>query len=162
MEIRRFIQDDWASVKEIYRLGILTGNATFETSVPEYEVFAGKFCDGLLWVLVLDQVIVGWAGLQAVSARKVYEGVMEITLYIHPDFQGRRLATALINYLIEKSEEVGVWTLYASILEENIPSRKLHLSAGFREIGYREKIARLAEKWRNTVLYERRSTVVGK
>jgi phosphinothricin acetyltransferase len=86
---------------------------------------------------------------------------MELTIYIHPDHGGKGLGTWLMQHLIHESEEAGVWTLYSSIFEENAASIRLHLAAGFRQIGYREKIAQLDGKWRNTVLFERRSKKTG-
>ena len=53
----------------------------------------------------------GWAGLQPVSVRKVYAGVMEVTVYVHPDHGGKGLGTLLMKHLIAESEKGGIWTL---------------------------------------------------
>ena len=161
VSIRRFIKDNWNDVSEIYRQGLLTRNATFETEVPDYETWNKKFHGHLLWVAIMEDKVVGWAGLQPVSLRKVYEGVVEVTIYIHNQFAGKGIGTALMRHLIEESEKAGIWTLYASIFPENTASIRLQINNGFREIGYREKIAQLDGKWRNTVLFERRSKKIG-
>ena len=159
--IQNFVKENWSDVSEIYRLGLLTRNATFETELPDYDTWIKKFHSHLLWVAVLDNKVVGWAGLQPVSARKVYAGVVEVTIYVHPDQSGKGIGTLLMKHLITESEAAGVWTLYASIFPENKASVRLHVSHGFREIGYREKIARLDGVWRDTVLFERRSKKIG-
>jgi L-amino acid N-acyltransferase YncA len=159
--IRPFSEADWNIVSAIYRQGIETSNATFETDVPNYSDWIKKFHAHLLWVAVIDNVVVGWAGLQPVSMRKVYEGVTEVTIYLDRKHGGKGIGTKLMNHLISQSEQAGIWTLYASIFPENTASIRLHQSNGFREIGYREKIAKLAGKWRNTVLFERRSKIAG-
>jgi L-amino acid N-acyltransferase YncA len=159
--IRAFAAEDWKPVAEIYRQGLEGRNATFETEVPAYDAWIKKFHPHLLWVAVVADEIVGWAGLQPVSVRKVYEGVVEVTIYIHRNHGGKGIGTALMQHLIEESEKAGIWTLYASIFPENTASIRLHVSAGFREIGYREKIGKLDGKWRNTVLFERRSKKTG-
>lgn len=159
--IRSFTAEDWNDVSEIYRQGLLTRNATFETEVPDYENWIKKFHGHLLWVAIQDGKVIGWAGLQPVSVREVYKGVVEVTTYIHNEFAGKGIGTALIKHLIEESEKAGIWTLYASIFPENTASIRLHITHGFREIGYREKIAQLDGKWRNTVLFERRSKIIG-
>jgi L-amino acid N-acyltransferase YncA len=159
--IRPFHKDDWKSVSTIYEQGLQTRNATFETELPEYENWIGKFNPHLLWVATSDDKTIGWAGLQPVSTRKVYEGVVEVTIYIHKNFGGKGVGSALMAHLVAESEKAGIWTLYASIFPENTASIRLHVSNGFREIGYREKIAQLDGKWRNTLLFERRSKKVG-
>lgn len=161
MTIEPFLEKYWRAVKEIYRQGLDDRNATFETDVPDYEAWKNKFHSHLLWVAIIDGTVVGWAGLQPVSSRKVYKGVAEVTVYVHKDFGGKRIGTDLMNYLIDKSEKAGIWTLYASIFPENTVSIRLHSSAGFREIGYREKIAQLDGQWKDTVLFEKRSKIVG-
>jgi phosphinothricin acetyltransferase len=115
----------------------------------------------LLWVAVTNDQVVGWAGLQPVSVRKVYEGVVEVTIYIDQQHAGKGIGKMLMQHLVVEGEKAGIWTLYASIFPENAASIQLHLSAGFREIGYREKIAMLDGKWRNTVLFEKRSKNIG-
>jgi phosphinothricin acetyltransferase len=157
VNIRAFKSADWDKVSEIYRQGLETRNATFETVVPDYDTWIKKFHPHLLWVAEVDDRVIGWAGLQPVSIRKVYEGVVEVTIYIDSNNSGKGIGKALMNHLVNESEKVGIWTIYASIFPENIASIRLHLSSGFREIGYRERIAKLDGKWRNTVLFERRS-----
>jgi L-amino acid N-acyltransferase YncA len=161
MTIRAFSGHDWAAVGDIYDQGLRTRNATFETQVPDYETWIKKFHSHLLWVAVIDDVVVGWAGLQPMSPRKVYEGVVEVTIYIDASHAGKGIGRSLMNHLIDESEKAGIWTLYASIFPENTASIRLHRSVGFREIGYREKIGQLDGQWRNTVLFERRSKNTG-
>lgn len=161
LKIRLFTALDWNVVSDIYRQGLETRNATFETKVPDFESWIKKFNADLLWVAVWDNRVVGWAGLQPVSVRKVYEGVVEVTIYIHSEYAGKGIGKALMNHLVIQSERASIWTLSASIFPENMASIRLHESAGFREIGYRERIAQLDGNWRNTVLFERRSKKVG-
>ena len=77
------------------------------------------------------------------------------------EFRGARAGRALLEALVRESEAGGVWTLQASIFPENAASVALHLACGFREVGRRERVGRLKGVWRDTVLLERRSRVVG-
>lgn len=162
IQITPFAPHHWDEVAEIYRLGLLTRNATFETEVPTFEVWDQKFHTHLRWVAIRAEKIAGWAGLMPVSARKVYAGVAEVSIYIHPAFAGQGIGKMLIQHLITKSEKAGIWTLFASLFPENTASVRLHESSGFRKIGYREKIAQLDGVWRDTLIYERRSTKAGR
>lgn len=159
--IRPFQPSDWNRVADIYRQGLETRNATFETQVPDFDTWIKKFHTHLLWVAELNGEVVGWAGLQPVSPRKVYEGVTEVTIYIDTAHTGKGIGKSLMKHLVEASETAGIWTLYASIFPENVASIRLHKASGFREIGYREKIGQLEGRWRNTVLFERRSKTTG-
>jgi L-amino acid N-acyltransferase YncA len=161
VSIRPFREPDWKTVADIYEQGLLTRNATFETEVPTYDSWIKKFNPSLLWVATIGNDVVGWAGLQPVSPRKAYEGVVEVTVYVHQDHSGKGIGSALMKHLVSESEKAGIWTLYASIFPENTASIRLHETAGFRKIGIRERIAKLDGVWRNTVLYERRSQAVG-
>ena len=63
--------------------------------------------------------------------------------------------------LIGQSEKAGIWTLQGSIFPENAASLALVGKLGFREVGRRERIGCRDGVWRDTILVERRSRVVG-
>jgi len=71
------------------------------------------------------------------------------------------LGTLLLQKLIEISESKGLWTLQCGIMRENIASIRLHKKCGFREIGYREKVGKQDGVWRDNIIMERRSKIVG-
>lgn len=152
---------DWPQVVRIYEQGIAGGQATFETEAPTWERWdAGHRRDCRLVARAGDRVL-GWAALSPVSSRPAYAGVAEVSVYVGADEQGRGIGRALLRTLVERSEEVGVWTLQAAIFPENQASVTLHERSGFRVVGRRERVARLREVWRDTVILERRSRVAG-
>ncbi|MEJ8756279.1 N-acetyltransferase family protein [Pontibacter sp. H259] len=151
----------YPQVKEIYELGIATGNATLETKAPEWADWDAKFMKSCRLVTLQNGRVVGWAALSAVSGRCVYAGVAEDTVYIHPDFKGQGIGKLLLKELVKASEKEGIWTLQAGILVENTASIKLHEQCGFRIVGVREKLGQLHGQWRDICLMERRSKLVG-
>lgn len=159
--IREMTENDSSRVLEIYKMGLETRNATFETKVPSWNDWDLKHLRHSRFVYVDDNTILGWAALTPVSSRKVYEGVAEISIYIDRDFTSKGLGSQLMSKIIISSEEHGIWTLFSSIFPENIATLNLHKKFGFRVVGTREKIAQLDGKWRDTVILERRSTKVG-
>ena len=161
VEIVPLSENHWPSVREIYRAGIASGNATFETEVPEWEEWDAKHLDFARLVGMVDGEVKGWAALSPVSTRNVYRGVAENSVYVAPDAQGRGLGRLLMEKLIAESEAHGVWTLQNSIFPENVASLRLHRTLGFREVGRRERVAQLHGRWRDTIVMERRSTVAG-
>lgn len=164
----------WPEVCEIYAQGIATGNATFETELPDWEKWdAGHRKDCRLvalepfekdseLVVPLDQLTVaGWAALSSVSSRRVYSGVAEVSVYVAAAARGRGVGKALLQALVQESEANGIWTLQAGIFPENAASISLHQNCGFQKVGVRRRIARLHATWRDVHLLERRSAVVG-
>jgi L-amino acid N-acyltransferase YncA len=152
---------DWRQVRSIYLEGIETGQATFETDAPDWERWdAGHLKTCRLVARAVD-AIAGWAALSPVSARRVYRGVAEVSVYVQESFRGSGVGRALLERLVECSERHGIWTLQAGIIAENVASLKLHQRCGFREVGLRERIGQLEGEWRDVILLERRSKIVG-
>jgi len=161
LEIRPLNLADWEQVREIYVQGLETGMATFETAPPSWEVWdAGHLQVGRL-VAVSGQSVTGWCALSPISKRAAYAGVAEVSVYVGADFRGKGIGRKLLSQLIKASEANGIWTLQASIFPENHSSLALHESCGFRQVGRRERIAKLNGVWRDTVLIERRSQLIG-
>jgi L-amino acid N-acyltransferase YncA len=153
--------EDWPDVEEIYSQGIGTGNATFETESPGWEKWNASHHKHSRLVAREKDNVVAWAALSPVSARRVYAGVAEVSIYVAGATRGRGIGKALLLALIEQSELHGIWTLQAGIFPENVSSIALHKSCGFREIGLRERIGKLGNTWRSVVLMERRSAKAG-
>lgn len=153
--------NDWPAVREIYREGIETGDATFETIVPELVVWDAGHLRGCRLVARDGIDVVGWAALSAVSRRLVYSGVAEVSIYVAARQRGKGAGRALLAALVCESEANGIWMLQAGIFPENGASLALHESCGFRLVGRRERIGQHHGRWRDTVLLERRSGVVG-
>jgi phosphinothricin acetyltransferase len=151
---------DWEQVRAIYLEGVREGNSTFETEAPSWEAWNDAHHKNPRLVMRDSERVLGWAALSPVSKRRVYSGVAEVSVYVTECARGKGIGRALLEALIERSEEAGIWTLQASIFPENEASIELHLKCGFREVGRRERIARLHGVWRDTILFERRSKLV--
>ncbi|MEU4688920.1 N-acetyltransferase family protein [Actinoplanes sp. NPDC023714] len=148
-------------VLEIYRLGIEGGDATFETAVPDWAAFSASRLPGHRFVAVgADGEVLGWAAVSRVSERRVYEGVVEHSVYVHPSAAGRGIGKALLRALIASTEAAGVWTVQSGVFPENAASLALHAACGFRVVGTRSRVARHHGLWRDVVLLERRSPIV--
>lgn len=158
--IRKMLDTDWPAVKSIYLEGIATGNATFQTDAPSFEEWTNSHHAACRFVAVKEDLVVGWIAISSVSNRIVYKGVGEVSIYVSTKSKSGGIGTALFKELIEVSEKEGFWTLQSSIFKENIASLKLHKKMGFREVGYREKIAKHHGIWRDVLLLERRSKKV--
>lgn len=161
IELRPLKKDDWPSVAEIYKQGIITGNTTFEKDIPTWDAWDSTHFKMCRIVATVGEEIVGWAALTKVSGRCIYAGVAEVSVYVASLYKGQKVGTKLLESLISESEQKGFWTLQAGIFPENIASLKLHKNLGFRKVGFREKIGKMNGRWRDTILLERRSKIVG-
>lgn len=152
---------DWEEVRAIYLEGIATGNATFAQSAPEWHTWDSEHMKTCRLAARSDDGILGWAALSPVSGRCVYTGVAEVSVYVAARARARGIGIALLDALILQSELNGIWSLQAGIFPENEASIRLHKRAGFRIVGVRERLGQMDGRWRDVVLMERRSSVVG-
>lgn len=159
---------DWPAVERIYAQGIADGEATFEVATPSWEAFDASRHPQLRLVAESDRGdVVGWAAASAVSSRPAYRGVIEHSVYVDRGARGTGVGTALLRGILDAADRAGFWTVQSSVFPENVASLRLHEAAGFRVIGRRERIARSgvgshAGQWRDTLLIERRSALVGR
>lgn len=157
----------WPAVREIYATGIATGQATFESQPPDWARFAaGK--PAHLRHVAMDEggTVLGWVAASPVSARTVYAGVVEESIYVHPEAAGRGVGRLLLETLIASAEAAGIWTIEAKSFPENTASLALHRKVGFEHVGVRRRLGLMshglqAGQWRDVLLLERRSDTTG-
>lgn len=158
---RKMEASDWEAVSKIYKEGIATGFATFETGAPTYDAWDKAHMTSCRLVVVENEIILGWAALSPVSSRCVYGGIGEVSVYVGSESRGKGVGRLLMESLIQESEAEGLWTIQSGIFPENEGSIELHKKMGFRYIGKRERVGKLHGEWKDNLLFERRSERVG-
>jgi phosphinothricin acetyltransferase len=158
--IREMLETDSQSILEIYRMGLETRNATFETTIPSWQEWDSKHLSHSRFVSEENGKVTGWAALTPFSTRDVYRGVAEVSIYVARELRGKKIGSDLMKQIITSSELNGIWTLVSSVFPENEATLRLHNKFGFRIIGRRQSIAQLDGKWRDTILLERRSSMI--
>jgi L-amino acid N-acyltransferase YncA/2-polyprenyl-3-methyl-5-hydroxy-6-metoxy-1,4-benzoquinol methylase len=161
--IRPMRAEDAAQVLAIYQAGIDTGNAGFETSAPTWDAFTAAKLPRHRHVAIngITDEVIGWVAVTAVSDRCVYAGVVEHSVYVHPEAYGRGIGGALLQALIDSTESAGIWTVQSGVFPENTASLHLHTKVGFRTVGTRHHVGHHHDRWRDVIILERRSTVTG-
>jgi phosphinothricin acetyltransferase len=150
---------DAERVLAIYAAGMAGGDATFETEVPTWAAFDAAHLSGHRFVATdAEGSVVGWVAVTPYSSRPVYRGVVEVSVYVRPDAQGRDVGTFLLDRLLASTDAAGVWTVQAGVFPENRASVALHQRAEFRVVGTRERLGQRDGRWRDVVLLERRSS----
>jgi L-amino acid N-acyltransferase YncA len=160
LEIRELREEDWPAVRAIFEQGIATKNATFESEAPSWESWDRSQLDGHRYVAVEQERVVGWVAAHPVSSRPCYAGVVEHSVYVHDDWQGKGIGRALLERLFQSTEEAGIWTIQTGIFPENEASLALHEKCGFRVVGTQERLGKLDGVWRDVVVIERRSEAI--
>jgi L-amino acid N-acyltransferase YncA len=152
--------DHWPEVVRIYAEGIATGNATFETDVPDWGRWDAAHLAEHRFVALRDGAVVGFVAVSPVSDRCVYGGVVEDSLYVAESARGAGVGRSLLERLIASTEPAGIWTIQSGIFPENDASLRLHEHVGFRVVGERRRLGKLHGVWRDVLLVERRSEVI--
>ncbi|HEX2317374.1 MAG TPA: GNAT family N-acetyltransferase [Streptosporangiaceae bacterium] len=149
-------------VLAIYQAGIDEGDATFETAAPDWAEFTRTRLPDHRFVAIDagTGAVLGWVAASPTSRRKVYQGVIEHSVYVHPAARGRKIGRLLLARLIASTEAAGIWTIQSGIFPENTASIAVHQAAGFRIVGTRERLARHNGRWRDVLLLERRSSAI--
>lgn len=154
---------DGPAVLEIYGQGIASGVATFDTAIPEWRAWTASHRRDCRFVARIDGRVVGWTAVARYSSRDVYAGVVWESVYVADAARGRGVGAALLAALIPATEAAGIWTLIAGVQANNPASLALHERAGFRRLGVQERVGRdPTGQWRDVVLFERRSGIVGR
>ncbi len=162
MRIRALRSDDWPAVETIYAAGIDDGDATFETAPPTWSSWDASHLAEHRWVAVDDDgSVAGFVAVSPVSSRCVYSGVVEHSVYVAPGHRGCGVGRLLLEALVASTEAAGIWTIESGVFPENVASLALHRAVGFRVVGVRGRVGQHAGRWRDVVLIERRSSVVG-
>jgi phosphinothricin acetyltransferase len=168
--VSEICSDDYADVARIFEEAINNGgNSTFETAAPASfdKWINGKVAKCCIIARAAgSSEALGWASLSLTSSRKVFSGVVELSLYITETARNKGLGKRIMNEIIHLSEAEGIWTIQSGIFPENEISITLHEKFGFRRVGFRERVGYMlvgpyAETWRDIVLLERRSKIVG-
>ena len=157
--IREMRDEDWGTVAEIYKQGLEEGTSTFNTECPSFTEWNEGHVKNCRFVFEEEGKVVGWIALSPSSSRCAYKGCVEMSVYVDRNYRGHGIGTALVNTIIQEAEQCGYWSIYSAIFSINKASIALHKKCGFREIGYRERIAKdRFGKWQNTTLMEYRAS----
>lgn len=96
-----------------------------------------------LWVVEQQNEICGWISFQPFYGRPAYNGTAEISIYLHPDYRGKKLGPALIQYALDACPKLHIKNLLGYIFAHNEPSIKLFTRFGFEEWAHLPKVAEL-------------------
>jgi phosphinothricin acetyltransferase len=100
-------------------------------------------------------VVVGYAYAVLFRKRPAYRYTLKHSIYVHPDHLNAGIGRILLPALIDACAAAGYRQLIGYIDAANAPSLKLHMSCGFKEVGYLPSIGYKFGLWTNVVMVQR-------
>lgn len=149
MVVRDATAEDLPAIVEIYNAAIPGRTATADTqpvTVESRQEWFAKHDPARrpLWVAEIEGAVVAWIGLNSFYAgRPAYDATAEVSMYIAPAHQNRKLGRELMKRMIAACPRLGVTSLLAMYFDHNLASQKLCDALGFEPAGHLERIARL-------------------
>ena len=161
-DIRPIREEDYPQVREIYEMGLRSGNASYETRGLTWDEFSRRKIIETVFVAVDkqdDARVLGWVAAAPASSRSVFHGVVEDSIYTHPDARGKGVSGALLDKLIATCIDLHKWSIHAWIFPENEGSAGLHRSRGFEKAGTFHNMGKMSYgehkgQWRDCDIYE--------
>ena len=145
-----------SAIARIYNEGIAERSATFETRLRSAEDVQGWF-DGRHPIVVVenDGDVIAFASTSEYRPRAAYAGIAEFSVYVARSARGLGAGRLAMTALIDAAQAAGFWKLVSRVFPDNVASRTLLRSIGFREVGVYHKHAQLDGVWRDVVIVER-------
>jgi len=153
---------DLPQVTDIYAHAVLTSAASYEYDPPSLEEITARFTaitgSNFPYLVAQDDGhILGYAYASHFRTRPAYRFMVEDSIYIAPEHQGRGLGTLLLGELLARCEASGFRQIVAVIGDaaNNLPSARLHNIMGFTECGRIRNSGFKFNRWCDTLLMQR-------
>jgi L-amino acid N-acyltransferase YncA len=154
--VRAATEADLPAVAAVYAPYVLDSVITFEETPPEPSAWREKLAAGLPFLVAeVDGRVAGFAYAGRYRPRPAYRHSLEDSIYLAPWAQGRGLGKALLAALVSACRESGARQLIAVVADTGDPtSVKLHLAAGFEEVGRLRQVGFKHGRWLDTTLLQ--------
>lgn len=106
-------------------------------------------------VLVADAPgFTGYASYGPFRDKDGYDLTVENSVYVTPEAQGRGIARALMEALIEHARERGFHAMIGAVESANAGSLHLHRSLGFQTVGQMPQVGQKFGRWLDLTLVQ--------
>lgn len=128
-----------SEITEIYNDAVLNTSATFDTEIKtEYErlQWLTKRTDNFPVIVALkENKVVGFGAINSWSIKKGYDNCGEVSFYIHQQYRGKGIGTALLENLVNRASQTNLQTIISRITSDNIASIIIHEKLHFEKVG---------------------------
>lgn len=162
ISLRPAVRADMDAVTEIYAHAVRHGTASYELEPPSRVDMAVRFAalhdGGYPYIVAVAEGrgVVGFAYAAPFRPRPAYRFIVEDSIYIAADFQGRGVGRLLLQALVRECEALGFRQILAVIGDGSPSSRsvRLHEELGFRHAGTLEGSGFKHGRWLDTVMMQ--------
>ncbi|MDP3896943.1 MAG: N-acetyltransferase family protein [Mesorhizobium sp.] len=161
IDIRAARAADIARVAMIYADAVIHGTASYELEPPSLSDMEQRFtalaASGYPYVVATSGGdILGYAYAGPFRPRRAYRFMVEDSIYLAPEAQGRGIGRLLLGRLVQECTSRGFRQIAAVIGdgERNLASVRLHAAAGFRHAGVLEGSGYKHGRWLDTVFMQ--------
>jgi phosphinothricin acetyltransferase len=157
--IRLAFPADGEALAGIYRPAVADNATSFELDPPdgaEMARRAAKCMERTPWLVYeRDGRVLGYAYAGTHRERAAYQWSVEVSAYVHHDFQKQGIARALYASLFAALAVQGFRNAYAGVTLPNEASVKLHTAVGFAPVGVYRGIGYKFGAWHDVAWFER-------
>jgi len=156
--IRIAVESDLAAIEEIYNYYIPRSTCTYQEQVDPFDARIAWFRHHggrhPVTVAEVDGRIVGWGSLSEFRDRTAYRFTCEDSVYIHHEFHGRGIGSALLADLISRARACGYHTIIAGADGEQLASIALHRKHGFETVAHFKQVGYKFDRWLDVVFMQ--------
>jgi L-amino acid N-acyltransferase YncA len=159
--LRPATRADLPAITEIYVHAVTDGTASYELTPPTLAEMTERFealeKGGYPYLVAEEEGrILGYAYAGPFRTRPAYRFILEDSIYLAPDVQGRGIGRLLLAGLIEQATAAGFRQMIAVIGDgrPDSASVKLHEKMGFRHSGKLEGSGYKHGRWLDTVFMQ--------
>ncbi|MGX6428108.1 GNAT family N-acetyltransferase [Levilactobacillus yonginensis] len=140
---------DQPRIVAIYNEAIATKQSTADLTpmtVAERQPWFQEFDSHhfSLWVIVHENQVVGYVGLEPYSDRAAYSQTAEIALYLAAEAQGMHVGSQTLDWVAKVAPNRQITTIISRIFGHNQASRRLFEKKGYERWGHLPAIADMA------------------
>ncbi|WNS46912.1 arsinothricin resistance N-acetyltransferase ArsN1 family A [Paenibacillus sp. MMS20-IR301] len=137
--VRPATASDLSEILHIYNQGIEDRIATLESELKD-EVYMNQWFDKhqeryAVLVAEQDHQVIGWASINPYSPRSAYDGVGDLSIYIHRNHRGKGIGRQLLQKLETVGKENKFYKFVLFTFPFNNLGQGLYHRAGYREVG---------------------------
>lgn len=158
IHIRKAKLEDLPSLVQIYNHAILHTTATFDLKPLTVEKRKSWFfrhtSSHPLYVAELNGQVLGYCGILPYSEKAAYAKTVELSIYLHPQAQGKGIGSKLLKFMIERARFLGYHTILSGITAGNEASIKLHERFGFKKVAHFKEVGYKFGQWLDVYFYQ--------